>query len=67
MSGRRGSRKGVLGGSLGFLTRDMDDRVIPDVMSNVLLPQGRYAENFMLMSQWEVCQEGVYLEDIEGS
>ena len=36
----------------------MDDRVIPDVMNNVLLPQGRYPENFVLISQLEVCQEG---------
>ena len=36
----------------------MDDRVIPDVMDDVLLPQGRYPENFMLISQWKVCQEG---------
>ena len=36
----------------------MDDRVIPDVMNDVLLPQGRYPENFMMISQWEVCQEG---------
>ena len=48
----------------------MDDRVIPDVMNDVLLPQGRYPENFMLISQWKVCQEGGsrrgYLEDIDG-
>ena len=36
----------------------MDDRVIPDVMNDVLLPQGRYPENFVLISQLEVCQEG---------
>ena len=36
----------------------MDDRVIPDVISDVLLPQGRYPENFVLISQLEVCQEG---------
>ena len=45
----------------------MDDRVIPDVMNHVLLPQGRYPENFVLISQIEVCQEGGYLEDVEGS
>ena len=43
----------TLGGLLRFLTRDMDDRVIPDV----LLPPGRYSENFVLISQLEVCQE----------
>ena len=36
----------------------MDDRVIPDVISDDLLPQGRYPENFVLISQLEVCQEG---------
>ena len=52
------SRRGVLGGCWGFLTRDMADRVIPDVMKDVLLPKVRYPENFMLISQWKVCQEG---------
>ena len=50
----------------------MDDRVIPDVMNDVLLPKGSYPENLVLISQLEVCQEGGvkkggYLEDIEGS
>ena len=45
-----GSRRGVLGGRWGFLTGDMDDRVIPDVMNDDLLPQGRYSENFVLIS-----------------
>ena len=45
----------------------MDDRVIPDVMNVVLLPKGRYLENFVLISKLEVCQEGWYLEAIEGS
>ena len=42
----------------GFLTGDTEDRVIPDVMNHVFLPQGRYPENFVLISQLEVCQEG---------
>ena len=29
--------------------------------------QGRYPENFVLISQLEVCQEGGYLVDVEGS
>ena len=67
-----GVQKGVLGGCSGFLTGDMDDRVIPDVISDVLLPQGRHSENFVLISHFEVCQEGGgqeggYLADIEGS
>ena len=53
-----GSRRGVLGGRWGFLTGDMEDRVIPDVMNDVFLPQGRYPENLVLISQLEVCQEG---------
>ena len=36
----------------------MDDRIIPDVVNDVLLPQGRYPENIVLISQLEVCQEG---------
>ena len=35
----------------------MDDKVIPDIMNDVLLPQGRYPENFVLISQLEMCQE----------
>ena len=42
----------------------MEDMVIPDVMNDVYLPQGSYSENFMLISQLEVCQEGGYLEDV---
>ena len=57
MSGR-GVKKGVLGGCLGFLTRDIEDRVIPDIMNHVFLPQGRYPENFLLISQLVGCQEG---------
>ena len=45
----------------------MDDMVINDVKNDVFLPEGRYPENFMLISQLEVCQEGGYLEDVEGS
>ena len=36
----------------------MDDRVIPDIMNDVYLALGRYPENFVLISQLEVCQEG---------
>ena len=44
----------------GFLTGDMEDRVIPDIMNDVFLPQGRYPENFVLISFLEVClEEGV--------
>ena len=36
----------------------MEDMVIPDVMNVVFLPQGRYPESFVLISQLKVCQEG---------
>ena len=50
----------VLGGCWGFLTRDMEDLVIPDVMNDVFLPQGRYTENVVLISQLEEgLEEGV--------
>ena len=31
---------------------------VPDIMNDVFLPQGRYPENFVLISQLEVRQEG---------
>ena len=40
-----------------FLTGDMGDMVIPDVMNHVFLPQGRYPDHFMPISLLEVCQE----------
>ena len=49
---------GVKKGVLGFLIGDMENMVIPDIMDDVFLPQGRYPENFVLISQLEVCQEG---------
>ena len=51
-------KRGVLVGRWGFLTRDMEDRFIPDVMNDVYLPIRRYPENLVLISQLEVCQEG---------
>ena len=36
----------------------MEDRVIPDVMIDVFLPQGRYPESLVPISQLKVCQEG---------
>ena len=35
----------------------MEDRVIPVVMNDVLLPKGTYPDNLVLISQLEVCQE----------
>ena len=40
------------------MTGDMEDMVVPDVMNGVFLAQGRYPENFVLICQSEVCQEG---------
>ena len=57
MSGRGGQEGGYLEDIGGFLTGDMEDRVIPDVMYHVFSPKGRYPENFVLISQLEVCQE----------
>ena len=51
------SRRGVFGGCLRFLTRDLEDMVIPDVTGDLILPQGRYPESFVLISLVEVCQE----------
>ena len=36
----------------------MEDMVVPDIMNDVFLPQGRYPENFVLIFQLEVRQEG---------
>ena len=52
-----GSRRGALGGHLGFLIGDVEDMVIPEIMNDVFLPQGRYPENFVLISLLEVFQE----------
>ena len=55
------------------MTGDMEDMVVPDIMNDVFLAQGRYPENFVLISQSEVGQEGEggqegeYWEDVEGS
>ena len=40
------------------MTGDMEDMVVPDAMNDVFLPQGKYPENFVLISQLEVCHEG---------
>ena len=58
MSGRGGQEGGYLEDVGGFLTTDMEDLVIPDIMNDVFLPKGRYPENFVLTSLLEVCQEG---------
>ena len=50
MSGRWGSRRGVLGGQWGFLTGDLEDRVILDTMDDLWGPQGSYPEGFVSLS-----------------
>ena len=40
------------------MTEDMEDMVVPDVMNGVFLAQGRYPENFVLICQCKMCQEG---------
>ena len=50
----------------------MEEMVISDVMNDVFFTPGRYPENFVLISQLEVFQEGGgqeggFLEDVGGS
>ena len=40
-----------------ILMRDLQDILIPDAMDNLILPQGRYLERFVLISLSGVCQE----------
>ena len=35
----------------------MDNRIVPDVMNDVLLPSGTSPENCVLISQMELCQD----------
>ena len=54
------------------MTRDMEARVIPEVMKDILLCQGRYPEKFCVdilirSVSGRGGREGGYLEDIEGS
>ena len=63
---------GVLGGHLEFLTGDLEEMVILDDVDDLILPQGRYPKNFVLISQLEGFQEGGgqeggYLDGVEGS
>ena len=50
----------------GLLSKDMDDKVINNLMNDVLLPKRRYPENFMIISKWEVCQEGGFKKGVLG-
>ena len=52
-----GVENGVLGGHRRFLTGDMEDMAIQDIMNDLILTQGRYSESFILISLLEVYQE----------
>ena len=67
-----GSLMGVLGWCWQFLTGDLEDRIIVDVMQDIVWPKGRYPEIFVFISLLKVCQALVvaswrYLEDFEDS
>ena len=53
---------GGIWGLQGFLTGDLEDRVILDIMDHLWGPQRRYPESFMLISLLEVCQEPPVLD-----
>ena len=55
------SRRGLLGGRLGLLMGEMDDRVIYDVLDVLGRPQGSYAESFVALSLFlaEKCDKNV--------
>ena len=48
----RGVKKGILGGHLGFLTRDMEDSVMHDIKDDLGRPQGSCPESFMSLSSF---------------
>ena len=50
---------GVLGGRLGFLTRDLEDRVNLDVMNVIGRSQGSYPESFVSLSFFLLKYKGV--------
>ena len=56
----------VLGGYCGFLTGDLDIRVIHYVIDYTILPQGRYPESFVFISLLKVCQKGAFVGVLGG-
>ena len=48
------------------MIKDMVDRVIPDVMNDLLIPQGSMPENFLFLSLLEVHQEGGSFMEVLG-
>ena len=58
----------VHGGHLGFLTGDLEEMAILDIMDDLILPQGRYSVQSVLIYLLGVCREwGVKKEDVQGS
>ena len=53
----------VNSGLCGFLTGDLEVKVIPDVMDDLIIPQGKDPENFELISLLKVCQEWIVKKD----
>ena len=45
-----------MGGPLGFLNGDLEDRVSLNVMDHLISSLRRYLESFMLIPLLEVCQ-----------
>ena len=45
-----GSKRGVLGGHRGFLSGEVDDRIIYDILDVLCRPQGSYPESSMALS-----------------
>ena len=48
---------GILGGCGQFLIEELEDRVILNVMDDLVCPYGRYPESFLLISLLEVGPE----------
>ena len=58
MSGRGGQEGGYLEDIGGFLTGDMEDRVIPDVMNNVFYPKEDSLKILCLYLIWKCVRKG---------
>ena len=54
-----GSRRGVLGGRWGFLTGDMEDMVIPDVINDVFYPKKHTLKILCWCLNWKWVKKGV--------
>ena len=67
MSGKGGSKLGVLGGQLGFLIRGMEDWVIPDVMNDVFYPKEHTLKIMCCYLNWKCVRMGVKKGVLGGS